>query len=201
MTIDVRMQVQDVPRQVVLTKDNVSVEIDSVLYWDILDPYIATFLVNNVQKALIDRTQTTLRMVMGNRTLQDTIEHRDAVAQEIRDVIDQVAETWGVRVESILIKDVILGKDILANMSAAATQKRVGESKVIQAQAEVNSAKLMREAADILASPAAMQIRYLETLNTMAQRSGQKVIFLPTHIDSALDSHQSSVVVANSMVR
>ncbi|KAJ3346231.1 hypothetical protein HDU91_007097, partial [Kappamyces sp. JEL0680] len=143
MTIDVRMQVQDVPRQVVLTKDNVSVEIDSVLYWDILDPYIATFLVNNVQKALIDRTQTTLRMVMGNRTLQDTIEHRDAVAQEIRDVIDQVAETWGVRVESILIKDVILGKDILANMSAAATQKRVGESKVIQAQAEVGQPGLL----------------------------------------------------------
>lgn len=111
------MQVQDIPRQVVLTKDNVSVEIDSVLYWDILDPYTATFLVTDVQKALIDRTQTTLRMVMGNRTLQDTIEHRDAVATEIRNVIDSVAESWGVRVESILIKDVILGPELLANMS------------------------------------------------------------------------------------
>jgi erythrocyte band 7 integral membrane protein len=117
MTIDVRLRVQDIPRQVVLTKDNVSVLIDSVLYWDISDPFTATFLVSNVQQALIDRTQTTLRMVMGNRTLQDTIEHRNLVAQEIRNVIDSVAESWGVRVESILIKDIILGPEILANMS------------------------------------------------------------------------------------
>ena len=82
--------------------------------------------------------------------------------------------------EAILIKDVILGPEVLTNMSAAATQKRLGESKVIAAQAEVNSAKLMREAADILNSPAAMQIRYLETLQSMASHAGVKVIFMPT---------------------
>lgn len=79
-----------------------------------------------------------------------------------------------------MIKDVILGPEVLTNMSAAATQKRLGESKVIAAQAEVNSAKLMREAADILNSPAAMQIRYLETLQSMAAHAGVKVIFMPT---------------------
>ena len=121
------MQVQDIPSQIILTKDNVSVTVDSVLYWEILDPYVATFLVNSktrsnckvtdVQKALIDRTQTTLRSSLGNRTLQDTIEHRDSAAQEIKEHIDAVAESWGVRVESILLKDVILGDDILQNIS------------------------------------------------------------------------------------
>ena len=76
----------------------------------------------------------------------------------------------------------ILGPEVLTNMSAAATQKRLGESKVIAAQAEVNAAKLMREAADILNSPAAMQIRYLETLQSMASHAGVKVIFMPTDV-------------------
>lgn len=191
--VDIRMQVQDIPRQIVLTKDNVSVQIDSVLYWEIVDPYTAVFLVSDVQKALIDRTQTTLRQVLGNRTIQDTIEHRDAAAQEIRDVIDRVAENWGVRVEAILLKDVILSQDMLQNMASAATQKRLGESKVIQAQAEVNSAKLMREAADILASPAAMQIRYLETLNSMAATAGTKVIFMPSSANGGMDMVKASV--------
>lgn len=174
------MQVQDIPRQIVLTKDNVSVDIDSVLYWEIVDPFTATFLVNDVQRALTDRTQTTLRQIIGNRTLQDMIENRDAVGNEIRDVIDRVSETWGVSVESILIKDIQLSPEILASISAAASQQRIGESKVIAAQAEVNAAALMREAADILNSPAAMQIRYLDTLQNMSKNAGTKVIFLPT---------------------
>jgi regulator of protease activity HflC (stomatin/prohibitin superfamily) len=117
--------------------------------------------------------------VLGNRTLQDTTEHRETAAQEIKDEIDSVAESWGVRVESILLKELILGADILNSISAAATQKRIGESKVIAAQAEVQSSKLMREAADILNHPAAMQIRYLETLQTMSKHADRKVIFMP----------------------
>jgi erythrocyte band 7 integral membrane protein len=178
-TVDVRMQVQDIPHQIVLTKDNVSLTVDSVLYWEMIDPFTATFLVTNVQKALIDRTQTTVRSVLGNRTLQDTTEHRESAAQEIKDEIDLVAESWGVRVESILLKELILGADILNSISAAATQKRIGESKVIAAQAEVQASKLMREAADILNHPAAMQIRYLETLQNMSQHAVTKVIFMP----------------------
>jgi erythrocyte band 7 integral membrane protein len=186
------MRVQDIPHQVVLTKDNVSVTVDSVLYWDIVDPYTATFLVTDVQKALVDRTQTTLRSVLGNRTLQDSIEHRESAAQEIKDVIDQVAETWGVRVESILLKDLILGPEILLNISSAATQKRIGESKVIAAQAEVQASKLMREAADILNHPAAMQIRYLETLQTMSNHPNTKVIFMPMS-DGGIDIKKAAI--------
>ena len=115
--VDVRMHVQDIPRQIALTKDNVSVDIDSVLYWEIVDPFTATFIVKDVERALIERTQTTLRQVIGSRTLQDTIENKDAIGNEIRDSIDRVSETWGVSVESILIKDVQLGKEILRDIS------------------------------------------------------------------------------------
>ncbi len=83
------MRVQDIPRQICLTKDNVSIDIDSVLYWEIIDPYTAVYLISGVEKALIERTQTTLRMILGSRTLQESIEHRDAIATEIRDLIDR----------------------------------------------------------------------------------------------------------------
>ena len=109
-----------------MTKDNVGVDIDSVLYWHIVDPYVATYLVANVRKALIDRTQTTLRQTLGNRTLQDSIEHRDTVAQEIKAIIDDAAHSWGVRVEAILLKDIILNQELRHSLSAAATQKRIG---------------------------------------------------------------------------
>jgi len=190
ISVDIRMQTDDIPRQYVLTKDNVGVEIDSVLYWDIVDPYVATFLVANVRKALIDRTQTTLRQILGTQTLQASIEHRDTIAEEIQSLISAACHQWGVRVESILIKDIILSPQVRDSMSAAATQKRLAESKIIDAQAEgetkiiaakaeVNAAKLMREASDILATPAAMQIRFLETMKEMSETQGAKVIFLP----------------------
>ncbi|KAJ1334728.1 hypothetical protein BSLG_007883 [Batrachochytrium salamandrivorans] len=177
--VDIKIHIEDIPRQQVMTKDNVGVLIDSVLYWHIVDPYVATYLIQDVQRALIERTMTTLRQIIGTRTLQDSIEHRDAIAFEIQQIIAPVAVTWGVRIESILVKDLLFSPELQDTLSAAAKQKRVGESKVIAAQAEVDAAKLMREASDILNTPAAMQIRYLETMADMAKTAGSKVIFMP----------------------
>lgn len=97
----------------------------------------------------------------------------------MQDIISEVASSWGIKVESILLKDLRFSPELQESLSAAAKQKRIGESKVIAAQAEVESAKLMREASDILNTPAAMQIRYLETLQNMAKSSNSKVIFMP----------------------
>ncbi|KAH9266585.1 hypothetical protein BASA84_001073 [Batrachochytrium salamandrivorans] len=177
--VDIKIHIEDIPRQQVMTKDNVGVLIDSVLYWHIVDPYVATYLIQDVQRALIERTMTTLRQIIGTRTLQDSIEHRDAIAFEIQQIIAPVAVTWGVRIESILVKDLLFSPELQDTLSAAAKQKRVGESKVIAAQAEVDAAKLMREASDILNTPAAMQIRYLETMADMAKTAGSKVISCP----------------------
>ena len=122
---------------------------------------------------------TTLRFTMGCRTVQDCIEHRDSLGEEILSIISPIAESWGIKVESILLKDLRLSAELQESLSAAAKQKRIAESRVIAAQSEVDSAKLMREASDILNTPAAIQIRYLETLVTMSKQVGSKVIFMP----------------------
>ncbi|CRK08589.1 hypothetical protein BN1723_008978 [Verticillium longisporum] len=125
------------------------------------------------------RTQTTLRHVIGARILQDVIERREEIAQSIGEIIEDVAAGWGVQVESMLIKDIIFSQELQESLSMAAQSKRIGESKIIAAKAEVEAAKLMRQAADILSSAPAMQIRYLEAMQAMAKSANSKVIFLP----------------------
>lgn len=179
--VDIRIQVQEVPQQTTQTRDNVTLSLNSVIYYHVTSPHKAAFGVQNVRAALVERTQTTLRQVIGSRALQDVIERREEVAQSIEEIIEKVAESWGVKVESILIKDIVFSRELQESLSMAAQSKRIGESKIIAARAEVESAKLMRQAADILASPAAMQIRYLEAMQAMAKSGNSKVIFMPSH--------------------
>ena len=162
-----------------MTKDNVSLHLTSVIYYHITAPHKAAFGISNIRTALIERTQTTLRHIVGARVLQDVIERREEIAQSIGEIIDEVASGWGVRVESMLIKDIVFSQELQDSLSMAAQSKRIGESKVIAARAEVESAKLMRQAADILSSAPAMQIRYLEAMQAMASKANSKVIFMP----------------------
>lgn len=135
---------------------------DSVIYFQICNPYRAAFGISDLRQALIERAQTTLRHVVGARAVQSVVTEREAIAFEIAEIVGDIADKWGVAIEGILIKDIIFSPEVSASLSSAAQQKRIGESKVIAARAEVDAARLMRQAADILASPAAMQIRQLE---------------------------------------
>jgi erythrocyte band 7 integral membrane protein len=112
------------------------------------------------------------------------VTEREAIAFEIAEIVGDVADNWGVSIEGILIKDIIFSPEVSASLSSAAQQKRLGESKVIAARAEVDAARLMRQAADILASPAAMQIRQLEALQQMAKTAQSKVVFVPMQLQS-----------------
>ncbi|KAJ2808556.1 hypothetical protein H4R20_000816 [Coemansia guatemalensis] len=181
--VDAKLQIAPITNLTIVTKDNVSVGIEAVLYWLVVDPYLATYGVSNVTQALIERTQTTLRAVLGGRDLQDLIENRNTIASAITEIIDKPAKAWGVSVESILIKDIGLSRELKESLSSAATQKRIGKSKVIQAQAEVDAAILMREAAEILNTPAAMQIRTLDSMVMMAKAADTKVLFVPVNQD------------------
>ncbi|ORX74368.1 hypothetical protein DL89DRAFT_264263 [Linderina pennispora] len=181
--VSTMIQVASIGPMPIVTKDNVTVGVEAVLYWHVTDPYLATYGVTNVQQALTERTQTTLRAVLGGRDLQDIIENRDTIASAITDIIDKPANNWGVTVESILIKDIVLSQELQSSLSSAATQKRIGESKVIQAQAEVDAAILMREAAEILNTPAAMQIRTLDSMVMMSKAANTKVMFVPVNQD------------------
>ncbi|RDA89638.1 hypothetical protein CP533_0738 [Ophiocordyceps camponoti-saundersi (nom. inval.)] len=196
--IDVKIQTVEVPEQICMTKDNVTLRLTSVIYYHIVAPHKAAFGISNVKTALMERTQTTLRHVVGARVLQDVIERREEIAQSIGEIIEDVAAGWGVQVESMLIKDIVFSQDLQESLSMAAQSKRIGESKIIAAKAEVEAAKLMRQAADILSSAPAMQIRYLEAMQAMAKSANSKVIFLPGNANAAhnvfdnLDGHAQS---------
>ena len=153
------VNIAEVPKQVCMTKDNVSLWLTSVIYYRITSPHRAAFGINNVRQALVERTQTTLRHVVGSRILQDVVERREEITQDIRNIVERIVEGWGIEVESMLIKDMIFSEELQESLSMAAQSKRTGEAKVITARAEVESAKLMRQAADILSSAPAMQIR------------------------------------------
>jgi regulator of protease activity HflC (stomatin/prohibitin superfamily) len=195
--VDVKIQITAVGRQKVITRDNVDVEIDSVIYFQITNPYRAAFGISDLRQALVERAQTTLRHVVGARAVQSVVTEREAIAFEIAEIVGDVADKWGVSIEGILIKDIIFSTDVAASLSSAAQQKRIGESKVIAARAEVDAARLMRQAADILASPAAMQIRQLEALQNMAKTSSSKVVFVPMHLQTDVVSQLGRNEVSN----
>jgi erythrocyte band 7 integral membrane protein len=125
-----------------MTKDNVTLNLTSVIYYRITSPHKAAFGISNIRQALVERTQTTLRHVIGARVLQDVIERREEIAQSIREIIESIAHGWGCEVESMLIKDIIFSQDLQESLSMAAQAKRTGEAKVIAARAEVESAKV-----------------------------------------------------------
>lgn len=187
--VDVKIQISPIGRQKVITRDNVDVEIDSVIYFQITNPYRSAFGIGDLRQALIERAQTTLRHVVGARAVQSVVTEREAIAFEIAEIVGDVADKWGVSIEGILIKDIIFSPEVSASLSSAAQQKRLGESKVIAARAEVDAARLMRQAADILASPAAMQIRQLEALQAMAKTAQSKVVFVPMQLQSDVMGH------------
>ncbi|KAI3611691.1 stomatin family protein [Moniliophthora roreri] len=190
--VDVKIQISPIGRQTVITRDNVNVEIDSVIYFQICNPYRAAFGITDLRQALIERAQTTLRHVVGARAVQSVVTEREAIAFEIAEIVGDIADKWGVAIEGILIKDIIFSPEVAASLSSAAQQKRIGESKVIAARAEVDAARLMRQAADILASPAAMQIRQLEALQQMAKSGNSKVIFVPMQLQSDISNQLAS---------
>jgi len=182
--VDIKIQIVEVPKQVCMTKDNVSLNLTSVIYYRITSPHKAAFSISNIRQALVERTQTTLRHVVGARVLQDVIERREEIAQSIREIIEETAMGWGVEVESMLVKDIIFSQELQDSLSMAAQSKRTGEAKVIAARAEVEAAKLMRQAADTLNSAPAMQIRYLEAMQSMARAGNSKIIFMPGPVNS-----------------
>eukprot|EP00826_Nyctotherus_ovalis_P034273 TRINITY_DN2830_c0_g1_i19.p1 TRINITY_DN2830_c0_g1~~TRINITY_DN2830_c0_g1_i19.p1 ORF type:complete len:300 (-),score=60.96 TRINITY_DN2830_c0_g1_i19:118-1017(-) len=177
--MDIRMQITDVPRQILTTKDNVAINIDSVVYWRVVDPFVAKFHVTNVGTALMQRALATLRDSVGFHTLQEVIENRQEIARSIKEIIDPTAVSWGIEIESILINDLRLTSELQENLSSVVKQQRLGQSKVIAAKAEVDAAKLFRQASDILNTPAAMRIRELDTMIAMAKTRGSKIVFTP----------------------
>lgn len=196
--VDTMLHVKELCSQEVLTKDNLPVVIDGDVYFKRVDVTRATFNVSNLTHAIDQLAHTTLRTVFGHNTLQECLEKRDELANSIQHIVAEQAERWGVNIEQILIRDIRIPKHIQDMLSSAATAEREGRAKIITARADVESAKLMREAADILNSDGAMQIRLLEVYNKLAQSDNAKLIFMPSDY-RALGQNSVNNIISHEM--
>ncbi len=179
-SVDMRTQCLLLSSQTVMTKDNLSLKIDGDVYYKITSVSKSLFSISKVEKAIYERSHAALRNVFGKHELQQCLENREQIAMEIQKDIGIQVENWGIMIETIQIKDIIVPEQIEKLLASAATAEREGRAKIISAQADVEAAKLMRAASDILNTPAAMQIRYLETMYKMSDNDNSKVIFMPS---------------------
>ena len=196
--VDKREKVLNLNKQSIITKDNVNIGIDAIVYYYIFDSYKSVYGVSNLQLAIAEIAKTTLRDIFGNVFLQEALSEREKMAASIKQVVDKPTDKWGVTITRVLIQEIVIPQDLLRGLSSAATAKREAEAKVIQAQADISSAKLMREASDALNTPAAMQIRYLDAITSLGQARNTKVIFMP---GEGKDSGTNVKAVKNFLVQ
>jgi regulator of protease activity HflC (stomatin/prohibitin superfamily) len=174
--------------QEVITKDNVTVKVDAVVYFKVIDPEKAVINVQDYQRATIQLALTTLRSVLGQSDLDDLLSKRDQINTRMRDIIvEQTEEPWGVRAILIEVKDVLLPETMQRAMAKQAEAEREKRAKIIHAHGEQQAAKTLAEAAEIMQSqPISLQLRYLQTLVEMAGEKNSTIIPLTVDIVNAL---------------
>jgi regulator of protease activity HflC (stomatin/prohibitin superfamily) len=181
--VDLRVIVLNVPKQDVITRDNVSVKVNAVVYFRIVDPGKAIIQVANAFDATSQVAQTTLRSVVGQHEMDDLLAQRDKLNVDLQRILDQATETWGIKVSTVEIKDVDLDETMIRAMAKQAEAERTRRAKIIHAEGEAQAAQQLVQAATALAKePAALQLRYLQTLADIAHEKTQIVVF-PLPID------------------
>ncbi len=170
--------------QEVITKDNVTVRVDAVVYFVVIDPVKAVINVANYQQAIIQLALTTLRSVLGQSELDELLAHRDQINLRLREIIDeQSEEPWGVRATLVEVKDILLPEMMQRAMARQAESEREKRAKVIHAQGEREAAQTLAEAAEIIQSqPAALQLRYLQTLVEISGERNSTIIPLTVDV-------------------
>ena len=176
--------------QEVITRDNVTVRVDAVVYFMVIEPVKAIINVENYRQAIIQLALTTLRSVLGQSDLDELLAHRNQINLRLREIIDeQSEEPWGVRATLVEVKDVLLPEAMQRTMAKQAEADREKRAKVIHAQGEKQAAETLAQAAEIIQSqPAALQLRYLQTLVEMAGEKNSTIIPLTLDIVNALSS-------------
>jgi regulator of protease activity HflC (stomatin/prohibitin superfamily) len=181
--VDLRVIVLNVPKQDVITHDNVSVKVNAVVYFRVVDPGKAIIQVANAFDATSQVAQTTLRSVVGQHEMDDLLAQRDKLNVDLQRILDQATETWGIKVSTVEIKDVDLDETMIRAMAKQAEAERTRRAKIIHAEGEAQAAQQLVQAASALAKePAALQLRYLQTLADIAHEKTQIVVF-PLPID------------------
>ena len=176
--VDLRVIVMDVPTQDVISRDNVSVKVNAVIYFRIIDPEKAVIQVANVFEATSQLSQTTLRSVLGQHELDDMLAERDKLNSDIQALLDQRTDNWGIKVANVEIKHVDLDESMIRAIAQQAEAERSRRAKVINAEGEKQAATMIAEAAQMLASEEqALQLRYLQTLKEIANEKTNTIVF------------------------
>ncbi len=182
--VDTRVITMDVPAQEVITLDNVTIKVNAVLYFMVVNPNWAVTKVMDYIRATMQIAQTTLRSVVGQVELDDLLAQREKINQKLQQIIDEQTEPWGVKVTIVEIKDVELPQSMQRAMAKQAEAEREKRAKIIHAQGEFDASKMLAEAADVIArEPVTLQLRYLQTLTEIAVEKNSTIVF-PLPIDT-----------------
>ena len=181
--VTLRTVAMDVPQQEVVTRDNVSVKVNAVLYFQVLEPGKAIIAVEDYMYATSQMGQTTLRSILGEHDLDDLLSNREVINQKLQQVIDERTDPWGVKISAVEVKDVDLPENMKRAIAKQAEAERERRAKVIHADGEFQASAKLKDAADVMAvQPVAVQLRYLQTLTEIATEKNSTIVF-PLPVD------------------
>lgn len=188
MKVDVRTTPMDIPKQEVITKDNVTVNVDAVVYYRVLDPKKAVLETTNYSYATSTFAQTALRDITGNFELDEILSKRDEISSQIKEIVDKQTDKWGIDIENVKLQNIELPPDMKRAMAKQAEAERERRAAIISAEGEKSAADAVAKAAELLAkTPGGIQIRTLQTLEKISTDPSQKtVILLPNDVASVL---------------
>jgi len=188
MEVDLRIKTLDISKQDIITKDNIPVTADTSVFYKVINPQYATTKIENFVRAVFNYTQGALRDVIGGMALDEILTQREKISQEIRKVVDEETREWGIEISQIKIQQIELPQTMKRAMAVEAEKEREKRASIIASQGELESAKNIADAAKLLSqSPAAIQLRTLQTILDISKEPSQKiVIFMPTEIGNLL---------------
>jgi len=183
VVVSLRLIAFDIPPQEIITKDNVSAKVNAVTYFRVIDPIKALIQVQDYQYATSQMAQTTLRSILGEMELDDLLSQREKINNQLQIILDQQTEPWGIKVASVAVKDVDLSEELRRAMARQAEAERERRAKIIAAEGEFQAAEKICQAAEMMQKqPAAIQLRYLQTLVEIGKENNTTTIF-PIPID------------------
>ena len=176
--VDIRVKAVDVPDQKAITKDNIAVGVNAVIYYKVADASKAVLAVEDFYYAMSQLAQTTMRNVVGQVELDELLSQRDTISERIRSIVDQASDDWGIKVDNVELKDVALPQEMERTIAKQAEAERERRAVIIQSEGEVSAAENMAKAAEILStSPGALHLRTLQSINDVSSDQSNTIIF------------------------
>jgi regulator of protease activity HflC (stomatin/prohibitin superfamily) len=198
--VDLRIRVQDVPTQDIISRDNVLVKVNAVVYYRVIDPRNAIIQVEDFVMATSQLAQTTLRSVLGQHELDEMLAEREKLNADLQRILDEQTESWGIKVSNVELKHVDIDESMIRVIARQAEAERIRRAKIIEAEGEQQAAQKLLDAATILATrPQAMQLRYLTTLMSIANERSSTIVFpFPTDLGQMLGSARGGAAGGSS---